>query len=70
MTDAVLDRKGKSTYNLTKDLMDEVAGERSVHRPAAERPALEWLRQQALAVTGVAATPAEKQTGHGSGSRE
>ena len=48
VTAAVLDRKG--SYNMTKDRLDEIAGERSVHRPVAEEPAIEWLREQAQAV--------------------
>ena len=45
VTAAVLDRKGR--YNVTQELEDERAGEGSVHRPAAEQPALAWLREQA-----------------------
>ena len=52
---AVVDRKGG--YNVTEDRLDEVAGERSVHRPAAEQPALEWLRKQALAAGNATALP-------------
>jgi hypothetical protein len=50
---AVVDRKGR--YNVTADRLDEVAEADSVHRPAAEKPAIEWLREQAAAVGRAAA---------------
>ena len=52
---AVVDRKGR--YNVTADRLDEVAGEGSVHRPAAEKPAVEWLQEQVAAVRTAVATP-------------